>query len=70
MTPQEAIDYIVSLSKPNQVTYWFDWHYLGPNRYVYYKKERNTTGTVFPKVNYKPRPASGAVYPRPRVRKN
>ena len=70
MTQQEALDYIIQTSTSNQVTFYFWRQFLGPNRYVHYIKERNTTGTVFPKVNFKPRPLSGAVYPRPRVRKN
>jgi len=40
-----------------------------PNLYLFYKKERETSGSVFPKINYKPRPATGSVYPRPRIKR-
>ena len=40
-----------------------------PNLYLFYKKERETSGNVFPKINYKPRPTTGSVYPRPRIKR-
>jgi hypothetical protein len=40
-----------------------------PNLYLFYKKERETSGSVFPKINYKPRPTTGSVYPRPRIKR-
>jgi len=40
-----------------------------PNLYLYYKPEREVDGSVYPKINYKPRPSSGAVWPRPRVKR-
>lgn len=40
-----------------------------PNRYLFFKNERYETGNSYPKVNFKPRPTSGAAYPRPRIRR-
>jgi len=34
------------------------------NKYLFYFKERPDNGNVFPKLNFKPRSSSGAVYPR------
>jgi hypothetical protein len=39
------------------------------NLVLYYYKERAVAGNTFPKINYKHRPASGSVYPRPRIRR-
>ena len=39
-----------------------------PNLFLYYKKEREVSGNVFPKINYQSRPATGAVWPRRRIR--
>lgn len=39
------------------------------NLHLYYKKERPTTGTAFPKQAIGVRPATGATYPRPRLRR-
>ena len=39
------------------------------NLVLYYYKERLVSGNTFPKINYKPRPTSGAVYPRTRIRR-
>ena len=39
------------------------------NRYLFYKLVRPTSGAVSPPVSFKDRPSSGAVYPRPRIRK-
>jgi len=39
------------------------------NLVLYYYKERAVNGNTFPKINYKPRPSTGAVYPRPRIRR-
>lgn len=41
----------------------------GPNKILYYYKERQSTGSVFPKINYQVRPTTGAVYPRTRIRR-
>jgi subtilisin family serine protease len=39
------------------------------NKFLYYYKERNTQGNIFPKINYKPRPSTGAVFPRTRIKR-
>ena len=39
------------------------------NLVLYYYKERLVNGNTFPKINYKPRPTTGSVYPRPRIRR-
>jgi len=43
--------------------------YGGPNKFAAYRKERPSTGSVFPKRNVKFRPASGTAWPRPRIRR-
>lgn len=46
-----------------------DYYLLGSeNRYLYYSKERQTSGTVFPNQASLSRPTSGSVYPRTRIR--
>jgi len=75
MTPAVAKAYILGIAKANQLTVTSG----GPadirdtqgtaNLFLYYKKERELTGNIFPKINYQIRPASGAVYPRTRIRK-
>ena len=40
-----------------------------PNLFLYYKIERPLTGTAFPSLTNSLRPESGAVYPRPRIRR-
>jgi hypothetical protein len=39
------------------------------NLVLYYYSERSLNGNTFPKINYKPRPTTGAVYPRLRIRR-
>jgi hypothetical protein len=39
------------------------------NLYLYYKKERLTVGTTFPKQTIGIRPTTGPTYPRPRLRR-
>jgi len=41
----------------------------GPNKILYYYKEREISGFVSPKVNYRVRPESGLVFPRPRIKR-
>ena len=36
------------------------------NKFLFYVRERSLTGVTTPKVNYKRRPLTGSVYPRPR----
>jgi hypothetical protein len=75
MTQQEAKNYIISYAKPNQIANtggsYTDYSSLqgAPNLHLYYSKERNSIGTVFPKVNMKGRPATGQAYPRTRIRR-
>lgn len=72
---QQAKDYIIGISKANQLTATSGGPADGqdlqgaPNLYLYYRKEREVSGNVYPKINYNARPTSGAVYPRPRVRR-
>jgi hypothetical protein len=74
MTPTEALEYIIAYAKTGQLTDTGggldDYQSLqgAPNRYLAYKKERATEGSVHPKLTFKPRPNSGAVYPRLRRR--
>jgi hypothetical protein len=41
----------------------------GANLHLYYKKERSTVGTTFPKQTIGIRPTAGTAYPRPRLRR-
>jgi hypothetical protein len=41
----------------------------GENRFLFYNKERQDSGNLFPKTNYKIRPVSGNVFPRPKIRR-
>jgi len=40
-----------------------------PNLYLRWINQRSIIGEAFPQRNFKPRPTSGRVYPRPRIRK-
>lgn len=72
MTPAQALEYLVSYSKKDQMgdtggSYSDRTSLNGaPNRYLYFNKERKDSGSVYPKTNYSVRPTTGAVYPRPR----
>ncbi len=69
----QAKSYITSIAKVGQVTESnggpADIRDLqgAPNKYLYYKKERPTSGTMVPRVTQGSRPASGMVFPRPRI---
>lgn len=71
----QAKEYITKIAKANQLTATSGGPADGqdlqgaPNLFLYYRKERAVDGNVFPKTNYNFRPSSGAVYPRPRVRR-
>ena len=75
MNQVQAKAYILGHAKANQITA----NTNGPadgqdlqgsaNLFLYYNKERSTSGNTFPKLNYQPRPTSGAVYPRRRIRR-
>lgn len=74
LSPSQARSMIVNLAKTNQLTdtggNQSDTTSLqgAPNRYLFVKRERQSTGAVFPKVNNMLRPSSGAAYPRFRRR--
>ena len=75
MNQTSAKEYILAYSKSSQLTATTG----GPadsqdlqgaaNKVLYYYKERQAAGNTLPKINYKPRPSAGAVYPRPRIRR-
>jgi hypothetical protein len=75
MTQTQAKAYILGIAKVNQLTVTAG----GPtdirdtqgaaNLFLYYKKERETLGSVSPKLDYQIRPNTGSVYPRTRIRK-
>jgi hypothetical protein len=75
MTQTQAKAYILGIAKANQLTVTNG----GPtdirdtqgaaNLFLYYKKERETSGSVTPKLDYQIRPNTGSVYPRTRIRK-
>jgi len=78
MNQQDARDYINYVATQDQIgntgdgnppAVNFDWtDHLdlldSPNLYLYYNYERPIGGMASPKMNYKRRPSSGAVYPR------
>lgn len=72
LTPGEALAYITNYAKSGQLTdtggALDDYQSLqgASNLYLAYNKERKNEGAVFPKLNYKIRPSTGAVYPRVR----
>jgi hypothetical protein len=65
MNQTKAKDYIISTSKLGQA----DGIGSGPNRFLYYKREREETGNLFPKTTFKARPTSGATYPRHHIKR-
>jgi len=75
MTQEEAKSYILAYTKSNQLTTTnggpTDSQDVqgAPNKFLYYYKERASSGNTFPKTNFKPRPATGSVYPRTRIRR-
>ena len=75
MNQYDAIDYIVKTSKTDQIKTiagspaGINELQRGTNRFLYYTPERNLSGNSFPKTTFKPRPASGATYPRPRIKR-
>jgi len=76
ITQAEALAHLIYTAKINQVgtsgggagdnTSLGDSSY---NRYLFYQLVRPLSGAVSPAVRFKDRPATGAVYPRPRIRK-
>jgi len=75
MNQVQAKAYILGHAKANQITTNSNGPTNGQdlqgsaNLFLYYNKERATSGNTFPKLNYQPRPATGAVYPRRRIRR-
>jgi hypothetical protein len=75
MTQEEAKAYIIAYAKSNQLTVTnggpTDAQDIqgAPNKFLYYYKERATSGNTFPKINFKQRPTTGSVYPRTRIRR-
>lgn len=76
MTPSEALSYIVNYSTKSQMTNtggsYGDFTSLqgSQNRYLFFYRERKSEGNTFPKLNYKIRSSSGAVFPRTRIRRS
>lgn len=72
---EQAKAYITGIAKLNQLTVRNGGPTDGqdlqgaPNKTLFYRKERESTGSVFPKINYNSRPSAGSVYPRPRIRR-
>ena len=75
MNQTSAKAYILGYAKANQLTATSGGPADGQdlqgsaNLFLYYAKERLLSGNTFPKINYKPRPTTGAVYPRTRIRR-
>jgi len=75
MTQSQVIDYLNKNSKYNQMTdsggSYTDYTSLqeSQNRYLYVYKERASTGPTWPKLNYLPRPTSGRMFPRVKVKR-
>lgn len=72
---RQAKAYITGIAKSNQLTGTNGGPADGqdlqgaPNLFLYYKIERPTTGMAFPSLTNNPRPATGALYPRTRIRR-
>lgn len=75
MKQEDAKTYILFHAKTNQLTATNGGPTDGQdlqgtaNKFLYYYKERQTSGNTFPKINFKPRPSTGAVFPRTRIRR-
>ncbi len=75
MNQQQAKAYILAYAKENKLTATTGGPADGQdlqgaaNLFLYYKKEREETGQTVPKLNVMPRPISGAVFPRTRIRR-
>ncbi len=72
----QAKEYISKIAKPSQLLISnggpTDTSDLqgSPNLYLFYRQERVINGNTYPKINYNFRPSTGAVYPRPRIRRS
>lgn len=75
LASSEALTYLITNSKKNQISStgasYSNYQWLGNsnNRYLFYKLERPTTGQSLPRTTFKNRPATGSVYPRPRIKR-
>lgn len=76
MNQEQAKAYITGYAKVNQVIELTtdgptDYQDLqgAPNLFLFYKREREIEGNVFPKINNKKRPITGQVWPRVSIRK-
>ena len=75
MNQTAAKAYILAYAKNNQLTATTGGSTDGQdlqsaaNKFLYYYKERLVTGNTQPKINYKARPSTGSVFPRPRIRR-
>jgi len=75
MNQERAKSYITAIAKADQLTATSGGPTDGrdiqgaPNLFLFYKPERPYDGNVYPKINYKLRPTSGAVWPRPRIKR-
>lgn len=76
LTQSEALVWLLQTAGNNKITETLGsgftysnnlWLQGGNNKYLYFKNPRELTGSVFPNVVYKPRPATGMVYPRPNI---
>ena len=73
MTQARARDYIVSISKSNQMTdtagSYTDLTSLNgsTNRYIAFREEKVTEGRIFPRPGYWVRPSTGNIYPRTQI---
>ena len=75
LTQPEALAYLIASSKKSQIGSTGgnagDYTSLGTesnNRYLFYKLERPLVGSASPRITYKLRATTGAVYPRVRTR--
>jgi hypothetical protein len=75
LTHAQSRSYLTKISRTDQITDtaggYTDYTALqgSPNRYLRYYEERPNQGSIFPKQNYFVRPATGAVYPRTKIRR-
>lgn len=76
LTQSEALAWLYQKAGNNKITELigsgytysnYSWIQGGNNKYLYFKNPRESTGSVFPNVVYKPRPTTGMVYPRPNI---
>jgi subtilisin family serine protease len=75
MNQTQAKAYIIGMAKTGQLTVSNGGPTDGQdlqgtaNLYLFYKKERTSTGNTHPKTNFKQKPASGSVFPRTKIRR-